>query len=710
MRSRRESGLSPLGCPYCDRTFTRQEHRERHIHSHTKTKPFTCEVCKKKYGRRDVYQRHLRSQHPEQTSLLAVDRRKGQGACDSCHSRKVKCNSVEHSCERCLREGVNCTFLRTLGDQTTHASSQINSVQCSVPDLSSHANFLDLQGPSSNPAWQQESGGSSQGALLSTPSVNLPFQDGSFAEDFTSGLLDFDFTQTASYFDFNILDQIPPFPSLDLLPTPPVSERPPESQSSRVKGAYARLQAYASPTDISRPASPAAKADHESWLHRLGKKQKVHYDPLVINVFLNLFRVHVATIFRCFDGFAVADTTPVELWTSMASVGALYCTTPGSVKIAKSLYNHARILLLSKVHHRRPSPDDDQLGILQTYMLLELFGYLSGDDRFHEIAEVYHWEMVQIISTFKLWSPSSVEREAERKMTIEGVCILECYRVTILHGSATFSVPPPGVSAGSGIFASANGQAGPSDGCLMAQLRWIMSTNPILLPTEDVFSPAVIYDMWSLCCLSLLLPWAAIKTTVQNDPPVVDYSRSRRREVLELALHKWFTITNGQTPIPTLMLFHMVSLNLHVSVSKIQNLARRHCGEPKPSPATTSSIGSGTLSSTDIFPSKIDQLNALWHAKQIIALAVNLRQDNSKPIPIAEGPHFGYCVYFSALTLWYAEWQCSSPDFEDPRSQIAVHGAAASLNIAIDVLSASPVQIAKRFIPTLQSLVGNAPG
>lgn len=37
-------------------------------------------------------------------------------------------------------------------------------------------------------------------------------------------------------------------------------------------------------------------------------------------------------------------------------------------------------------------------------MLLELFGYLSGDDRFHEIAEVYHWEMVQVcIQLFSIY-------------------------------------------------------------------------------------------------------------------------------------------------------------------------------------------------------------------------------------------------------------------------------------------------------------------
>ncbi|KAJ5759488.1 hypothetical protein N7520_006644 [Penicillium odoratum] len=572
-----------------------------------------------------------------------------------------------------------------------------------MPELSSHGEFLDLQETPNNPAWIREISGISQEAVPSSPNANLSFQNINFPEDFTSGLLDFDFTQTASFFDFNILDQIPPFPSLDLLPAPPVSERIPESQLSRIKGAYARLQAYSSPTELSRPASPAARADHESWLHRLGEKQKVQYDPSVINVFLNLFRVHVATIFRCFEGFAVTDTTPVMLWTSMASVGALFCTTPGSIEIAKSLYNHARI-----VHHRRPSPDDDQLGILKTYMLLELFGYLSGDDRFHEIAEVYHWEMVQIISTFKLWSPSNTEREAERRRTIEDICTLECYRVAILHGSATFSVSLPSLCEDIDILAVPKGQAGPSDRALMAQLQRMMSTNPRMLSREDTLNPAETHELWTLCCLSLLLPWAAVKTTDQNDQPSFDVSR--RGEVLEMALQKWLTITNDQTPIPTLMLFHLVCVNLHVSVSKIQNLARRYCGESRLSSATTSSMGTGTLSSTDLFPSKIDRRNALWHAKKIIELAVNLRQNNSNAISISEGPHFSYCVFFSALILWYAEWQYLFVNSENPKSQASVHGAAASLNMAIDVLTASPVQIAKKFIPTLQSLVGSVTG
>ncbi|KAJ5201255.1 hypothetical protein N7449_006058 [Penicillium cf. viridicatum] len=344
-RPETQSPRPPLQCPYCDRTFTRHEHRERHVHSHTKEKPFACAVCKKRFGRRDVYQRHLRSQHPDEASIVPTERR--QGACDNCHSRKVKCNSAEHPCERCHREGVECTFQRTLSDSAARAPSQIDPFQTLIPEINSHESFLDPQSPPNVQDWHDDISSVPNDIVPLSPSFSLPFQDATCTNEFA--LLDFDFTQTASFLDFNILDQLPPFPSLDLLPAPVVSETRPDSHSSRIRGAFAQLQAYSSPTDLSRPASPGAKQDHENWLHRLGKKLKAQYDPLVVNVFLNLFQFHVATTFRCFEAFTITDLTPVELWASMASVGALYCTTPGSMVLAKSLYNHARIILLSKV-------------------------------------------------------------------------------------------------------------------------------------------------------------------------------------------------------------------------------------------------------------------------------------------------------------------------------------------------------------------------
>lgn len=39
-------------CPQCDRTFTRTEHLERHVRSHTRDKPFQCPSCNKRYTRR----------------------------------------------------------------------------------------------------------------------------------------------------------------------------------------------------------------------------------------------------------------------------------------------------------------------------------------------------------------------------------------------------------------------------------------------------------------------------------------------------------------------------------------------------------------------------------------------------------------------------------------------------------------------------------
>ncbi|KAJ5667419.1 hypothetical protein N7507_003283 [Penicillium longicatenatum] len=82
-----------------------------------------------------------------------------------------------------------------------------------------------------------------------------------------------------------------------------------------------------------------------------------------------------------------------------------------------------------------------------------------------------------------------------------------------------------------------------------------------------------------------------------------------------------------------------------------------------------------------------------------------MKQDSLNANSTEEGPHFSYCVFFAALTLWYAEWQYSPSDSEDARPQISMPNATAALNIAIKVLSASPVQIAKKFIPTLESLV-----
>ncbi|KAI7051678.1 hypothetical protein KC352_g45647 [Hortaea werneckii] len=45
-------------CTYCGQSFTRDEHLERHILTHTNVKPFKCFTCHMSFARRDLLQRH----------------------------------------------------------------------------------------------------------------------------------------------------------------------------------------------------------------------------------------------------------------------------------------------------------------------------------------------------------------------------------------------------------------------------------------------------------------------------------------------------------------------------------------------------------------------------------------------------------------------------------------------------------------------------
>ncbi|KAI1854776.1 hypothetical protein JX265_002413 [Neoarthrinium moseri] len=61
VRKRRGASDGPLKltCEYCGRTFKRSEHKERHVRTHTKEKPFVCH-CSAAFTRRDLLTRHQR--------------------------------------------------------------------------------------------------------------------------------------------------------------------------------------------------------------------------------------------------------------------------------------------------------------------------------------------------------------------------------------------------------------------------------------------------------------------------------------------------------------------------------------------------------------------------------------------------------------------------------------------------------------------------
>lgn len=64
--SRKTSLVAPdrkYKCQFCNRAFSRSEHRSRHERSHTKERPFKCMKCKSTFVRRDLLLRHDRTVH-----------------------------------------------------------------------------------------------------------------------------------------------------------------------------------------------------------------------------------------------------------------------------------------------------------------------------------------------------------------------------------------------------------------------------------------------------------------------------------------------------------------------------------------------------------------------------------------------------------------------------------------------------------------------
>jgi hypothetical protein len=97
----------------------------------------------------------------------------------------------------------------------------------------------------------------------------------------------------------------------------------------------------------SRASSPRPLEEQPKWL--LEPPSRKH-DTEIVNAFLNLFAVHVASTFTTFQGFQIREDTPASLVLAMAAVGGLFCKIDGSFRIARAMHNDARRIMLTRVN------------------------------------------------------------------------------------------------------------------------------------------------------------------------------------------------------------------------------------------------------------------------------------------------------------------------------------------------------------------------
>ncbi|OWP00293.1 hypothetical protein B2J93_3704 [Marssonina coronariae] len=117
-------------CTYCGKSFTRKEHLERHIPSHTNVKPHRCTLCQLSFPRRDLLQRHHFTYHeaqdPMQPVAGAVPTIAGRTpiACIHCANAKTGCDKAV-PCSRCAEKNLPCEarFARRSGKASMRSQS-----------------------------------------------------------------------------------------------------------------------------------------------------------------------------------------------------------------------------------------------------------------------------------------------------------------------------------------------------------------------------------------------------------------------------------------------------------------------------------------------------------------------------------------------------------------------------------------------------------
>lgn len=359
------------------------------------------------------------------------------------------------------------------------------------------------------------------------------------------------------------------------------------------------------------------------------------YDAQIINVFLNLGRNHLADSFPVYASFQAVFITKVELCLAMAAVGALYCTVPGSMKIARSLYHDARRLLLETYYNTLELNNDESWTHALTFILLELYGLCSGNKRSYEFTEVWHGCLLD--ATEKCLSIHS-DRPKDLQDLKDSVQMLESYRVLIL------SLPP-----------SISNVTDTND---EAALQEVMS------PTSNIKRQDGL-DIGGLVRLAGVI----------NGRSAKPYSQLWKTEFIELALDRWLRVQPQETNPSQMLLFHMTHIYLHSNIPVLQRYAMARA---------TSRVNDNPPNLIQSWITSQDYQVSRWHAGKIMDIVKRRKAatETGSETTAPEPPHVPYCLYFAVLVHWYGT-KYSESRLKDDRSVLMGIGLLSGLNVYV---------------------------
>ncbi|KAK4950245.1 hypothetical protein LTR10_011224 [Elasticomyces elasticus] len=103
------------------------------------------------------------------------------------------------------------------------------------------------------------------------------------------------------------------------------------------------------------------------------------YDLDVLDIWISIAVERIGPTFLVFNDFRVDESTGDTLYIAMAAVGGVYCAVENSFQLAKVMFNDARRLALAM------------------FVLLEIYGIVSGDKRSFELVDVFHADLHQAV-------------------------------------------------------------------------------------------------------------------------------------------------------------------------------------------------------------------------------------------------------------------------------------------------------------------------
>ncbi|KAH6957485.1 hypothetical protein DER45DRAFT_569829, partial [Fusarium avenaceum] len=138
------AGATAFPCQHCTKSFSRQEHLQRHMQRHTGLRPFACPECGKAFPRRDTLRRHITMHGQGAVDIYdeLMTRLRGKpAACSNCAKAKQACDG-RHPCSRCQKKQAACIY-RTREQEPNQREQPFSSPSAASPSTNQDVIVVD---------------------------------------------------------------------------------------------------------------------------------------------------------------------------------------------------------------------------------------------------------------------------------------------------------------------------------------------------------------------------------------------------------------------------------------------------------------------------------------------------------------------------------------------------------------------------------------